>query len=103
MQNRIYKRHTGSQATPPSVENLPELHPPELHPRLSAPVTKKDAPFWKDLRVLLASKLYAAERVSSERASDLAGINHIEFLLSLGFYKVFPLQAELTELEKKRA
>jgi hypothetical protein len=62
---------------------------------------KKESPFWRDLRILLASKLYAAERLSSERAAKLAGVNHIEFLLSLGFYKVFPLQAELTELEHR--
>jgi hypothetical protein len=72
-----------------------------LSSRVSAPLTKKDAPLWKDLRILLAAKLYSGERMSSERASKLAGINHIEFLLSLGFYKVFPLQAELAELEKE--
>ncbi len=87
---------------PPSIRDLAKLPAPQPYTRLSAPLKKKDAPFWKDLRILLAAKLYAGERISSERASRLAGINHIEFLLSLGFYKVFPLHAELTELEKQR-
>src|SRR5512135_1280244 len=98
---RIHKRNTGVLSDPPSIQDLPKLASPQPHSRLSAPLKKKEAPFWKDLRILLAAKLYAGERLSSERASRLAGINHIEFLLSLGFYKVFPLQAELTELEKK--
>jgi len=48
---------------------------------------------------MLAAKLYGAGRLSSERAARLAGSPHIEFLLTLGFYKVFPLLDELLELE----
>ncbi len=88
-----YKKRTGSLR-----QESPDQRP-EAGPLASGPLTRRDSPFWRDLRVLLASKLYAAERLSSERAARLAGINHIEFLLSLGFYKVFPLQAELNELE----
>lgn len=63
------------------------------------PLSKIELPVWKELRILVAAKLYGSERLSSERAAKLAGINHVEFLLNLGFYKVFPLQAELYELE----
>jgi hypothetical protein len=63
------------------------------------PLTKEEWPVWKELRILVAAKLYGSQRLSSERAAKLAGINHVEFLLNLGFYKVFPLQAELNELE----
>jgi predicted HTH domain antitoxin len=66
------------------------------------PLSKGELPVWKELRILVAAKLYGSERLSSERAAKLAGINHVEFLLNLGFYKVFPLQAELHELEDQR-
>ena len=57
-------------------------------------------PIWREIRILLAAKLYGADRLSSERAARLAGMPHMEFILNLGFYKVFPLQAELIELER---
>lgn len=66
------------------------------------PLAKIEAPIWREMRVLLAAKLYGAGNLSSERAAKLAGLSHVEFLLNLGFYKVFPLQAELTELEYPR-
>ena len=49
---------------------------------------------------MFAAKLYGSGSLSSEHAAKLAGLSHVEFLLNLGFYKVFPLQAELTELER---
>ncbi len=64
------------------------------------PLAKGESPLWRELRILVAAKLYGSERLSSERAAKLAGVNHVEFLLTLGFYKVFPLQAELNELEQ---
>ena len=66
------------------------------------PLMKEEWPVWKELRILVAAKLYGSQRLSSERAAKLAGINHVEFLLNLGFYKVFPLQAELNDLESPR-
>jgi predicted HTH domain antitoxin len=63
------------------------------------PLTKSDTPIWSELRILVAAKLYGSEQLSSERAAKLAGIPHVEFLMNLGFYKVFLLQAELNELE----
>jgi Uncharacterised protein family (UPF0175) len=64
------------------------------------PLKKRAAPIWRDLRLLVAVQLYMLGRISSDRASKLADVPHVEFLLSLGFYKVFPLQSELTELER---
>ena len=46
-----------------------------------------------------AVKLYELGRLSSGRAAELAGMARVEFLLSLGRYKVFPLDAELRSLE----
>jgi len=64
------------------------------------PLKKRAAPIWRDLRILVAVQLYMLGRISSDRASKLADVPHVEFLLSLGFYKVFPLLAELVELER---
>lgn len=50
-----------------------------------------------------AVKLYELGRLSSGRAAELAGISRIEFLMNLERFKVFPLQAELRDLEGGRA
>ncbi len=59
--------------------------------------------FARELLILAAMKLYELGRLSSGRAAELAGMSRIEFLLSLGRYKVFPFQAELTDLENQYA
>lgn len=56
--------------------------------------------FAQELRVLAAVKLYELGRLSSGRAAELAGMPRVEFLLTLGRYKVFPFEAELRELER---
>jgi predicted HTH domain antitoxin len=55
--------------------------------------------FARELRILAAIKLYELGRLSSGRAAELAGMPRVEFLLSLERYKVFPLEAELRDLE----
>ncbi|NOX60827.1 MAG: UPF0175 family protein [Chloroflexi bacterium] len=57
--------------------------------------------FARELRMLAAVKLYEMERLSSGRAAELAGMPRVEFLLNLGRYRVFPLEAELQELERE--
>jgi predicted HTH domain antitoxin len=52
------------------------------------------------MRVLTAVKLYEMGRLTSGSAAELAGMSRVEFLLNLRKYKVFPLQAELEELEE---
>ena len=57
--------------------------------------------FAKELRMLAAVKLYELGRLSSGRAAELAGMARVEFILSLGRYRVFPLDAELDDLEQR--
>ena len=57
--------------------------------------------FAQELRILAAVKLYELGRLSSGRAADLAGMSRVEFLLTLGRYKIFPFQAELHVLENQ--
>ncbi len=57
--------------------------------------------FARELRILAAVKLYEMGRLSSGCAAELAGMPRVEFLLNLGRYKVFPLQAELEDLERQ--
>lgn len=61
-----------------------------------------EAGFARELRILAAVKLYELGRLSSGRAAELAGMSRVEFLLSLGRYKVCPFEAELQDLESGR-
>lgn len=59
--------------------------------------------FAREMRMLAAVKLYELGRLSSGRAAELAGMPRVEFLLSLGRYKVSPFEAELADLERDHA
>jgi predicted HTH domain antitoxin len=59
--------------------------------------------FAREIRVLAAVKLYEMGRLSSGRAAELAGMARVEFLLNLNRYKVFPMAAELDDLENPDA
>lgn len=56
--------------------------------------------FGREMRVLSAVRLYELGRLSSGRPAELAGMSRLEFLQGLKRYNVFPLEAELTDLEK---
>lgn len=59
--------------------------------------------FARELRTLAAIKLYELGRLSSGRAAELADMPRVEFLLTLGRYKVFPFQSELNDLDDQHA
>jgi predicted HTH domain antitoxin len=59
--------------------------------------------FARELCLLAAVKLYELGRLSSGRAAELAGMSRVEFLMNLGRYKVFVLEAELQDLEGSHA
>ena len=58
--------------------------------------------FAREICLLAAVKLYELGRLTSGKAAELAGISRVEFLSKLGSYQVFPLQAELMDLESNR-
>jgi len=59
--------------------------------------------FGRKMRILAAVKLYELGRLTSGRAAELAGMPRVEFLLALERYKLFPLEAELHDLDNERA
>ncbi|MGQ9550070.1 MAG: UPF0175 family protein [Roseiflexus sp.] len=58
--------------------------------------------FARKLRTPAAVKVYEMGRLSSGRAAEPAELLRVEFLLNLYRYRVFPLTAELEELESAR-
>jgi hypothetical protein len=99
--NEPFERKTTGPLKLKQTGSLKRKYPDLLETLEREPLEKQEQPIWREIRLMLAAKLYGAEKLSSERAAKLAGLPHVEFLLNLGFYKVFPLQAELNELERE--
>lgn len=57
--------------------------------------------FERELRFLVAAKLYEMGRISSGRAADLAGMSRLEFLEGLGRYRIPIFNYSLDELERE--
>jgi predicted HTH domain antitoxin len=57
--------------------------------------------FERELRFLVAAKLYELGRLTSGRAADLAGVPRVEFLAMLGRYHIAVFNCGLDELEQE--
>lgn len=67
-------------------------------------ILKKDKDqFENEAKLLLAVKLYELGRISSGKASELAGLNRIDFLFRLKEYKVSPIQESIEEILEEAA
>jgi predicted HTH domain antitoxin len=56
--------------------------------------------FAREVMVLAAVKLFELGKLSSGRAAQLAGMNRVEFLLTLQKYQVSPFQMTAEELRQ---
>ena len=57
--------------------------------------------FEQEVRFLVAAKLYEMGRISSGRAAELTGMDRVEFLESLGRYRIPVFNYSLEELERE--
>jgi len=95
----------------PIHRSTPPPEPKKETPKIQTPVTAelkdtaliadraKTRPVWREVRAMLAVQMFTSGKLSADRAADMAGLSRVEFLLGLGFYKIFPLMDELNELE----
>ena len=56
--------------------------------------------FAKEIKMLAAVKLFDLGRLSSGRAAQLAGVTRVEFLMTIGNYRVSPFSLTHEELEQ---
>ena len=56
--------------------------------------------FAKEIKMLAAVKLFDLGRLSSGRAAQLAGVTRVEFLMTIGNYRVSPFSLTQEELEQ---
>jgi predicted HTH domain antitoxin len=57
--------------------------------------------FERELRFLVAAKLYELGHISSGRAAELAAMERVQFLQNLGKYRISVFNYPLQELERE--
>lgn len=62
---------------------------------------KSPESFERQLRFLVAAKIYEMGHISSGRAAELAGMNRVEFLEELGQYRISVFNYSPEELEQE--
>ena len=60
-----------------------------------------DSEFSDEVRFLAAAKLYELGKISSGKASKMAGLDRISFLEKLGYYKIPAINIQAEEIEKE--
>ena len=60
-----------------------------------------DSEFSDVVRFLAAAKLYELGKISSGKASKMAGLDRISFLEKLGDYKISAINIQAEEIEKE--
>jgi hypothetical protein len=88
---------------PEPKKAFPKVQPPvpfELKDKALITERAKTRPAWREVRAMLAVQMFTSGRLSADRAAAMAGLSRVEFILGLGFYKIFPLMDELRELER---
>jgi predicted HTH domain antitoxin len=68
---------------------------------LPASMGKSPESFERQIRFLVAAKIYELGQISSGRAAELAGMNRVEFLEELGRYRIPVINYSLSELEQE--
>jgi predicted HTH domain antitoxin len=63
-----------------------------------AALHKDQDEFRRDLRIAAAVKWYELERISQERAAEIAGLSRGEFITVLAQYEVSPFQYSAEEV-----
>ena len=56
--------------------------------------------FAKEIKMLAAVKLFELGRLSSGRAAQLAGVTRVEFLITIGNYRVSPFALTPEEIKE---
>ena len=64
----------------------------DIDPSVLASVRRDPEEFVRELRLAAAVKWYELERVSQDRAAEIAGVSRAEFIDALGKYGVTPFQ-----------
>lgn len=97
------QKQAAGRARTGAAAPLKRVEPPPRRSGRTQSRQRLALPLWREIRSLIAVKLYLADRVSRDRAAKIAGQSSLEFLLDLSFYNIFPLEAELADLEKQYA
>lgn len=79
------------------TKNLQISYPEELPEALG----ETSEEFERELRFLVAAKLYEMGRISSGRAAELARMNRVEFLNNFGRYRISVFNYSLPELDRE--
>lgn len=68
---------------------------------LPAALGESPETFEKQIRFLVAARIYELGRISSGRAAELAGVSRAEFLDELGQYRISVFNYSMEELDQE--